>query len=210
MSSSPERAERWEPPPFDAPSLGVVVVRRDGPWQPPDLAVAPAPERPDAEPAGGYATGYAEGLREGEARRADAIRGAADRLASVLAPLREAWEAAAGDRIDDLVALSLAIARHLLQREITSDPTLVSDLARRALSLIPDGAPLVVRMHTADLEALHELFAGGLEPPGGRTVRWEADPALERGDILVEGPQRLVDGRTDVALRGLYERLAHA
>jgi flagellar biosynthesis/type III secretory pathway protein FliH len=189
----------------------VVVVRHDGPWRPPDIGELPAAAAPpEADPAGDYASGYAAGLRDGESRRTDLLREAGDRLAAMLAPLREAWQAAAADRVDDLVALSLAVSRHLLQREITSDPTLVADLARRAVALIPDSAPLVVRLHTADLDALHELFASGVEPPGGRTVRWEADPLLERGDIVVEGPQRLVDGRTDAALRGIYERLAHA
>lgn len=210
MSSSPDAAP-WKPPSFGGSvETGVVVVRQDRPWLPPAIDAVMVPAPVEAEPAGDYATGYAAGLRDGEERRAESLRAAADRLAALLMPLREAWQAAAGDRLDDLVALSLAVARHLLQREITSDPALVADLARRAVSLIPDGAPLVVRMHAADLEQLQELFASGIEPPGGRTVRWEADPALERGDVVVEGPQRLVDGRADVALRGIYERLAHA
>jgi hypothetical protein len=45
-------------------------------------------------------------------------------------------------------------------------------------------------------------------PPGrGLTIQWNADPTLGRGDFVVESPQRVVDGRLDVALQALYERM---
>jgi len=114
------------------------------------------------------------------------------------------------------VGLPLAVefGRHLDTVGFDIDPKRIADLrAGNDFTLETDAHELKAAKHlkfSTDLEALHDLFANGLEPPGGRTVRWEADPALERGDIVVEGPQRLVDGRADVALRGIYERLAHA
>jgi hypothetical protein len=39
-------------------------------------------------------------------------------------------------------------------------------------------------------------------------VHWIADPSLDRGSFRLSSPERLVDGRADVALRSLYERLA--
>jgi hypothetical protein len=40
-------------------------------------------------------------------------------------------------------------------------------------------------------------------------VQWFEDGSLERGSFLLETPLRVVDGRTEDALRALYERLSH-
>jgi hypothetical protein len=61
-----------------------------------------------------------------------------------------------------------------------------------------------VRLNPADLGAL------GLGPGAGAPVQWTADPVLEPGSFVVESPARVVDGRTDVALRQLFERLTDA
>jgi flagellar biosynthesis/type III secretory pathway protein FliH len=69
---------------------------------------------------------------------------------------------------------------------------------------------LDVRLHPADLEALGSSL-DHLTPQGrGLTLQWVPDPALERGSFVVESALRVVDGRTDVALRTLYERLGDA
>ena len=59
----------------------------------------------------------------------------------------------------------------------------------------------------------HMLGAASVEleltEPDGRAliVHWVGDPTLDRGSFRVIGRERLVDGRVDVALRALYERL---
>ena len=40
----------------------------------------------------------------------------------------------------------------------------------------------------------------------GVTLQWSADASVGRAGFVVESPQRLVDGRLDMALRRLYER----
>jgi flagellar biosynthesis/type III secretory pathway protein FliH len=37
-----------------------------------------------------------------------------------------------------------------------------------------------------------------------------ADPAISAGGCLIEGHERIVDGRVDAALERLYRRLSHA
>jgi len=43
---------------------------------------------------------------------------------------------------------------------------------------------------------------------GRRDVSWMADPRIARGGCLVEGSQRIVDGRVDTALERAYRRMA--
>jgi flagellar biosynthesis/type III secretory pathway protein FliH len=81
-------------------------------------------------------------------------------------------------------------------------------LVAHALDLLPADTSLEVRLHPDDLAALGDPLER--VAPAGLSVslRGVPDPALERGDFVIESPQRVIDGRTDTALRSLYERLA--
>jgi flagellar assembly protein FliH/type III secretion protein L len=185
----------------------------DGRWALPELPAGTTDtaqaEPPRSESEAAYARGYAEGLHAGESGARDQVRAAVGVLAEVVERLLESEAQFALDRAHNLEGLAMAVARKLVEREVAADPTLVRSLVERALELLPAEMAIQVRMNPADLAALQ----GGLEAAGASgpaaTPRWIADPAFGRGSFVVEGPQRIVDGRTDAALRTLYERLEH-
>lgn len=148
----------------------------------------------------------AEQERERAEQRRQATLQAVQRVADQLETISAAF---ARDRERDLHGLAVAIARQVVQHELMIDPLRVGELVRRALELLPLDATIEVRMNPGDLATL------GASPdrllPPGREVRlvWLGDPGLAPGDFVVETPGRLVDGRADVALRDLYERLEH-
>ena len=43
---------------------------------------------------------------------------------------------------------------------------------------------------------------------GNRDTTWVADPRVSRGGCLIEGRDRIVDGRVDAALERAYRRMA--
>ncbi len=198
-------------PPLEAPAGLEGDVDGEGRWSPPRWtggvpAARPAP--PDAHEAA-FARGVLAGRAEGE-RRVE------QDLGPVLAALQRAAERIEHaeivferDRAQLVIVLALAVARYLFQREVEHDPELVTGLAMRAVDLIPNEAPIEVRLHPADLDVMRA--AGGVpsRPDSGVRVDWVADPGLSRGDCVVESAARLVDGRLDVVLRQLSERLSH-
>lgn len=184
-------------------------------WSLPDLGdpagepAAPPPEAPAGPAAEELA--YQRGLEEGRRlaredaagtllRGVEALRQAAQRLEAVVGEV-------VGAAQDNLHALAVAVARQVVLREVATDPAVVRDLVRRALEAVPLAPPIEVRLHPDDLRALE----GQLDFPDatGRPLRiqWHGDPAVERGGCIVETPHRHVDGRLEVALRTLYERL---
>ncbi|HVP13956.1 MAG TPA: FliH/SctL family protein [Terriglobales bacterium] len=168
-------------------------------------AAAPPSRTPRDE---AFERGFAEGLEEGAARAQHRVRTALDALGRVGESLHAMQSALLRDRSRDLHALALAIARKLVGREVAADPALVGQWVTGALELVPPDSRCEVRLHPDDLAS----FAGDLPKGGGEgepSIRWVGDPTLERGEFLVEGPHRIVDGRTDFALRALYERLGH-
>ena len=113
------------------------------------------------------------------------------------------------DRERDLQGLAIAIARNIVQHELTIDPLRVGELVRRALDLLPLDHTLELRLSPEDLRTLAPSLEG-LSPEGRQVkIQWVGDPSIDRGGFIIETPHRIVDGRTDIALRALYDRFDH-
>ena len=185
----------------------------NGTWALPELRVNPGgrrdplPRRTDADEA--YERGLGEGLSAGTARAEAALRPAIEALARVTEQLAAAEERFARDRARNVHSLALAVAQKLIQREVAADATIVSGLVAQALELLPLDAPIEVRLNPVDWTAIAAVSGEKerLEAAGRSRIQWVPDPALERGSFLLESALRVVDGRADVALRTLYERL---
>ncbi|HTO91408.1 MAG TPA: FliH/SctL family protein [Candidatus Sulfotelmatobacter sp.] len=182
-------------------------VADDGRWSPPawqSRAVLPPPDR-DAE---SYARGYQDGVREGERIAAEDVRPVLQALQRAAERLERIEGVFASERSDAVRVLALAVARRILAEELALKPERVIALVERAISMLPNEAPIEVRLHPDDLKVLKE--SGPLAPGGAAThVEWAPDPTLPRGDCRVESHARLVDGRLDVVLRQWCERLIH-
>jgi flagellar assembly protein FliH len=152
-----------------------------------------------------YAAGVAAGRAEAEAAVRDATASALQALWLATEEVRTAetrWLAALQDNIAALVA---GAARHVVVREVTADDAFVRELAARAVAEFPQDHPLHVRVHPSDLATLKGAVAGW---PRTGELRWTADPRVERGGCVVEGRERIVDGRVDMALERIYRRLS--
>lgn len=231
MTSSPDRFVAWAPPDLlTGATRGLESPRAINPshagpaapadpgaplapsaWAPPDLAglgmaAVAAATTPEDE---AFALGLADGLRQGEARASERLRPVLDTLHRLTAQIEASRARFEHDRASNLSGLALAVAHHVMQREMAADPSILSGLVSKALELMPANTPVEVRLHPADLAALApELDAIAAT---GRPVAlsWSSDATLPRGGFVLEGPQRIVDGRADSALRTLFERLDH-
>ncbi len=201
MTSSAERA--WTPPALDRSFPEHARGAGDGSWLLAELAGPLAATVPaDAS----YEAGYADGLRDGVNQAGEELKPSALALAAVVRALDARRAEILGDRQRDLQALALAVARRLVQHEVEGDPALLAGWIQRAIELLPHDLQVDVRLHPADLDALAGLRATVLPPDTGVALHWIADDAVGRAGFVVASPQRLVDGRLDVALRALYER----
>lgn len=158
-----------------------------------------------------YEDGRADGAREANALAAGRVQSALQALNAAceqLAALREPWQREAHAHV---AALATAIAHQVIEREVRTDPGIIADLVRQALALFPLGEPVRIHVHPEDLSALSlNRAAGELRLAPGRQAEWVADETVARGGCLVEGPRRVVDGRTQHVLQRIYEALIHA
>ncbi len=180
----------WEIPP--------VVVQDDGPTIPPVDPIAEA---------------YRRGWREGQAARDVEWEPQQAAVMAACGAARQAMQDAADllrhQMVATVHALSVAIARHLLEWEVSQDPTHVRQLVARAVALAPLDGPITVRLHPDDLVLL-QTIGGVIEATGeGLALHWIGDADVSRGGCVLEGPASIVDGRVDRALLDIYERLNH-
>ena len=192
-------------------------------WLPPGGPFVPEPwARGDSE-AGGAAgaptedTGQAEALARLRAELADELaRENRARIESALAALDEAargWREVEARELeavrDGIVELALAIAGHVLERELSADPAAFAALVERALQelMVPSGARIA--LSPADLERVQSAAA---EPCRALAECWSAelvaDATLAAGEARVEAGEAQVDLRLESLLARVRAELA--
>lgn len=158
-----------------------------------------------------YASGYEKGRREGEVAEGARLRAAVQAAELALDEIRAGESRWQGGIEENICALAVAVARQVLEREIRSSPQVVLDLVRRAVAEFPVDRPIRIRVSPSDLTLING--AGNEEVRktilDGREARWIADPMITPGGCVVEGRERIIDGRIDSALERLYRRLTY-
>ena len=154
-----------------------------------------------------YTRGVADGERamraEFEASVVSALTALADAVERV--QVHEApWIANAEE---NLAAMAVVVARHVIDREVTTDGQIVTELVRRALQQLPLDQTVSIRLHPDDIAICEPLLAPDVMGRV-RDLRLLMDPNVQRGGCLVEGRERVIDGRVDTSLERAYRNLA--
>lgn len=170
-----------------------------------ERAEAERAEAVAAAMAEGYERGYAEGEQAARAQGESEVRAAAAVLHEAATGLRAHEARWSANLEENVAALAVLVARQLVQREVAADPALVRGLVAGALAQFPMDDQVTVRLHPEDLHRCRTLL--GEEGVTLPDLRWVADPAVERGGCLLEGRERILDGRLDVALERAYRAL---
>jgi flagellar assembly protein FliH len=147
---------------------------------------------------------HQKGLQQGEANvrqqlgaQHDATLQRMARTIEEISGLRQRCRYAAEN---DVVKLSLAIARRIVHRELTMDPSTILGLVKAALGSMNMRELHRIRIHPSQAESLRrQLEAMGL-PQRCEVV---ADAALERGGAILEGAH----GNLDASVETQFEEI---
>lgn len=182
---------RWEPPSVGNPIAAAAEAES-----------APGPTVYELEEIERQAReeGYAAGMAEGRAA-------AKKQLDERLAQLEALCSAAArpltsfDDAMErELALLATIIAQRVVGRELQLDPSLIDLAVREAAAALPSAKrELRVWVHPRDMDLLREL--GAAEPHW----RFGANPALHRGDCLLESEHSRLDARVTTRLAAVVD-----
>lgn len=157
----------------------------------------------------GYEVGHAEGReaghREGEARGRKsgerAMRPQIKALEQLLQGLSTPYAELDETMEQELVQLAMAVARHLVRRELRTDPSAVVAVLREALGALPSADRKVrLYLHPQDARVVRDaLQVEELNRP------WSVveDPTLSRGGVRVETDTSRVDATLETRLNAV-------
>lgn len=162
--------------------------KAEAPAPPPEPGPEPEPDAPAPDPeAEALARAYADGVAAGRAAAAAEGEALAHRQRALRLNFRSLDEAALGVLADDLAATVQALCDSVMG-EAPRDPAALRQRCEAAARRI-GGAPgaLVLHLHPEDIDLLED---GALA-----AMRVVPDGALERGSVVIEGPDgAIADG----------------
>ena len=164
-------------------------------------------ERATAE---SYDAGYRAGVADADARADAMLSGAINALHTATALVAEHEARYLGVLEDNLATLAVCVARQIIAREVRTAPDITIDLIRRAVTEFSVDEALRIRLNPLDLSALAVAREGSaVKVASGREIAWVPDTRVEAGGCVVEGRERILDGRVDTALERAYRRLTN-
>jgi flagellar assembly protein FliH len=179
---------------------------------PPRPARAPAIDAgPSADQDDGrkesYQRGFSEGRNIGHEQAIAEIQPVMDRLSRSLADLATVRSRVRKTAESDLLKLAIAVARRVIHRELTLDPSSIEGLIRVALEKLESRELCRVRVHPDQEPIIRTLLARFSAAP----VELIPDPTLQCGDVLFETAHGTLDGSIEAQLqeieRGFADRL---
>lgn len=154
------------------------------------------------------AAGYQEGFAAAQAAAQEQLGSAITTLAAAATEVASAEARFVGALEENLATLAVSIARQIIAREVRTSPELIVDLVRHAVTEFPIDQALRIRVNPLDLSTLAAAPGGAaVSIAPGRELAWVADARIYPGGCIVEGRDRIIDGRVDTALERVYHRL---
>jgi flagellar assembly protein FliH len=180
-------------------------------WAPPEIGAGLA-VRPLATAGGladlqeeAYKEAFEQGLAEGrEAGRVE-VTATVQRLAGMFHDLAKPFEVLDTEVEQELLTLAMALARHIVRRELKADPTQVIGIIREAIGALPAAAREVrVHLHPEDAAVVREHLAPTVNERAWTIVE---DPVMARGGCRVTSATSTIDARLETRLGAILSEL---
>jgi len=170
------------------------------PYQPP-------PCIPEEEALRRIGQAHSDGVKEGKKQAEAALATVSEALAQALLATGSLRARLLQESEEDLLKLSVLIARTVVLRELSLDPELLAGVVQGAVELASDGGEVLVRLHPDDYAQISRRpeFAGLSE--GKRRITLKGDPTLAAAGCLVETARGNLDAGLDAQLDEIYRRL---
>jgi flagellar assembly protein FliH len=151
-----------------------------------------------------FAKGREAGLAAARAESQQALNqlnSQVQRLQSVLGSLSKPLEQVNAEVEQQLLNLTLSVARHLVRRELRIDPAQVIAIIRETVALLPAAARDVrVHMHPEDAAVVRERLA---TPTADRAWTIIEDPVMTRGGCRVTTETAQIDSRLETRINSV-------
>ena len=186
--------QRWELHSFDIPD-------DDSPSERTAEAVADEAAKRESIRRSAYETGRADGLREGTLKAFDDARCLRELFATINQQSRDIKQQLA----DDLLGLSLEVARQMVRCSLTVHPEFVIPLLKDALARMSiASAQLMISLHSADAMLVRTHLAEQIDSGNWQIVE---DAGIQRGGAVLQTATTHVDATVGTRWQHLTAKL---
>ena len=198
-----EMYERWNLPVVEDVSKAVDNAKHN---KSPSLMTAEQIERiQDQAFKEAYAAGFKKGQGEGKASGEKEILNNAKLLDELLESLSQPYKDMDHEVGQQLVNLSISIARQLVRRELKIDPSQIMGVVQEALTVLPVGSRDVkVCLHPDDVLVIKNMLT---QSEGSRSWSLVDDPGLMRGDCRILTETSQIDASLDKRLAAIAAKI---
>ena len=172
----------------------------------PEVLAAEEEARLEAVREEAYLRGLEEGTSQGRTQARQELAASLAITRKAVDAMREIQDEWVANLEENLAAVAIAIAKQLVERELETDPDLLSTLIQNGVAHFPKDNKVRIRVNPRDLNAMSGA-GGGDDLITGSHARWMADESIQPGSFILEGPERVLDGRVDSALERLYRSM---
>jgi flagellar assembly protein FliH len=155
-----------------------------------------------------FEKGLNEGLQEGEKRAAAAYGRAADLLETMAQELKRAQELFINKSEEDMVTLSLSIAKQIIRQEVKTNPDIIKSVAKEAIAQLIDKEGVTIRVNPQDFDVVKASESGmGIALEGKDRYKIRADDFISPGGCIIESKTGIVDADLDTQFDEIWRRL---
>ena len=144
------------------------------------------------------------GYQEGQRKAALEATEQQQQLTELLRVLENPVRCLGSTVAQELIELSLEIARSILQKELETDQSQLAELVTMAVSQLPVSLDATcIAAHPDELARLKRYAAPAVS---ALTIQWVEDPAMDIGNFRVSRANSLVDGGIEAMLKSVLDK----
>jgi len=149
----------------------------------------------------GFAQGEKAGRELGEKRLDSVIKS----FKGVLEEVRRLKETLYPESEQEMLRLVLAIARRVIQKEVSTDRGVILNMIKSALKYVADQGEITIRLNPSDLEFATQHKEENMK--GMKSVIIEGDEEIQRGDAVIKSNRGTIDCGIEKHLQMVEEEL---
>lgn len=129
-------------------------------------------------------------------------------LDSVIADLRSQYTKSILDMEETVISLSIMVAKHVLEREVSLDSEVIITQVRKAINTLDNDIIFKIRLHPSNIETLEKAKSRLINDAAmAKQVLLIADESIDQGGCVLETSAGTIDARIKSQLMKISESL---
>lgn len=149
---------------------------------------------------------FNDGVREGRRQAEESLSQVSEALAKALLSTGGLRQKVMQETEEDLLNLSVMIARKIILQEISIDRRILVNIVKEAVSNVSDEDEVVVRLNPADYEIVADNKQFSPSVNEKRRMTLKADEGIPSGGCLVDTSMGAIDARVDAQIGEIFRR----